>query len=75
MRPNSQKSLAGMDKVGNMNYGIWVQMMQADSIKFQNPPKELRSWKRKATIEEVGEYNDLVCRGSGMLRRMLDASR
>ena len=50
-----------MNKVCDMYNGVGVKMMQTDSIEFKNSPKELRSRERKTAIEEVGEYNDLVC--------------
>jgi hypothetical protein len=49
-----------VDKVGNVDYGIGVKMMQADPIKLKNPPEEFQSWKRKTIVEEMGEYHDLM---------------
>jgi hypothetical protein len=40
MRPNAQKSFSGMNKIGDMIYGVWIQMMQANSIEVQNSPEE-----------------------------------
>jgi hypothetical protein len=63
MRPNAQKSFAGIDKIGNMHYGVWIQVMQANPVEVQNPPEESRGWKRKSAIEEMSEYHDFVCVG------------
>jgi hypothetical protein len=40
MRPNAQKSFAGMNEIGDVNYGLWIQMMQANPIEVQNSPEE-----------------------------------
>ena len=35
-------------------------MVQTNPVEFKNPPELFRSWERKTTIEEMGEYHDLM---------------
>ncbi len=40
MRFDAQKSFASMNTISNVNYGVWIQMMQANPIEAQNSPEE-----------------------------------
>jgi hypothetical protein len=49
-----------MNKIGDVNYGVWVQMMQANSIEIQNSPKKSWGWKGETAIEEMSKYHDFM---------------
>jgi hypothetical protein len=63
MSPNAQQGFTEMNKVCDMNNGVGVEMVDINSIKFKNTPKEFRGWKSKATIEEMGEDYDFMSIG------------
>ena len=57
---DAQKSLAKMGKGSNMQYGIGSQMMQLNSQKMQQTPKEIRSRDSQTSLHERPKQDNLI---------------
>ena len=55
---DAQKNFAQIHEDGNMNKGIWGQMMQLDPVVAQEPRKERRARKPQSPFQEWGKSNN-----------------
>jgi hypothetical protein len=56
MGSNAQKGLTHMNKDGNVENGVKVQIINPNSVNIKNTTEECGSWKIKSTVKKRTEY-------------------
>ena len=57
---DTKKSFAQMYGDGNMNKGVWGEMMKLDPVVIQEPRKEIRAWKPQSSLKIRKKSNNLA---------------
>jgi hypothetical protein len=62
---DSQKRLAKSHKIGNMEEGIWCELVKLHTVHIKEPMKELVGRKRESTKKEGEKHHPIAALGLG----------